>query len=76
MARALFPTASSQVFLSSRRVRLSYFFPSYAYSCYADFYVQLMAYGDFTKLNIIDGDYGGEPADVYWVELAPDMFFR
>ncbi|KAF8897989.1 hypothetical protein CPB85DRAFT_193516 [Mucidula mucida] len=25
-----------------------------------DFYVQLMAYGDFTKLNIIDGDYGGE----------------
>ncbi|KIY74275.1 hypothetical protein CYLTODRAFT_340473 [Cylindrobasidium torrendii FP15055 ss-10] len=25
-----------------------------------DFYVQLMAYGDFTKLNLQQGDYGGE----------------
>ncbi|KIY67852.1 hypothetical protein CYLTODRAFT_436819 [Cylindrobasidium torrendii FP15055 ss-10] len=25
-----------------------------------DYYVQVMAYGDFTKLNIQDGDYGGE----------------
>ncbi|KAJ7722665.1 hypothetical protein DFH07DRAFT_971848 [Mycena maculata] len=25
-----------------------------------DFYVQVYGYGDFTKLNIVDGDYGGE----------------
>ncbi|KAJ6542080.1 hypothetical protein DFH09DRAFT_929058 [Mycena vulgaris] len=25
-----------------------------------DFYVQIYGYGDFTKLNIVDGDWGGE----------------
>lgn len=27
---------------------------------FPDFYVQLMAYGDFTKINLEAGDYGGE----------------
>ncbi len=27
---------------------------------FVDFYVQLMAYGDFTKINLQAGDYGGE----------------
>jgi hypothetical protein len=52
--------AFSLAFGSSRPVCLFHYSDWDDIEMCIDFYVQLLAYGDFTKLNIPEGDQGGE----------------